>query len=110
MVIAAATVLALGLRICEPSRPGYLLGLTEYDDGSYFGSAVHLVGGILPYRDFIFVQPPGILLLMAPVALVAKVTGTAAGIAIGRVLTMLASAAGVVLIGLLGRPPGGPAG
>ena len=106
VVIAAATVLALGLRIYELSRPGYLFGLTEYDDGSYFGSAVHLVGGVLPYRDFIFVQPPGILLLMAPVALVAKVTGTAAGMAIGRVLTLLASAAGVVLIGLLVRHRG----
>ena len=106
IVITAATVLALGLRIYELSRPGYLLGLTEYDDGSYFGSSVHLVGGILPYRDFIFVQPPGILLLMAPVALVAKVTGTAAGMAIGRVLTMLASAAGVVLVGLLVRHRG----
>src|SRR5215813_8754943 len=106
VVIAAATVLALGLRIYELSRPGYLLGLTEYDDGSYFGSSVHLVDGIVPYRDFIFVQPPGILLLMAPVALVAKVTGTAAGMAIGRVLTMLASAAGVVLVGLLVRHRG----
>ena len=106
VVIAAATVLALGLRIYELSLPGYLFGLTEYDDGSYFGSAVHLVGGVLPYRDFIFVQPPGILLLMAPVALVAKVTGTAAGMAIGRVLTMLASAAGVVLVGLLVRHRG----
>ena len=106
IVIAAATVLALGLRIYELSRPGYLLGLTEYDDGSYFGSSVHLVGGILPYRDFVFVQPPGILLLMAPVVLAAKVTGTAAGMAIGRVLTMLASAAGVVLAGLLVRHRG----
>ena len=106
IVITAATVLALGLRIYELSRPGYLLGLTEYDDGSYFGSSVHLVGGILPYRDFVFVQPPGILLLMAPAALVAKVTGTAAGMAIGRVLTMLASAAGVVLVGLLVRHRG----
>ena len=106
VVIAAATVLALGLRIYELSLPGYLFGLTEYDDGSYFGSAVHLVGGVLPYRDFIFVQPPGILLLMAPVALVAKATGTAAGLAIGRVLTMVASAASVVLIGLLVRHRG----
>jgi alpha-1,2-mannosyltransferase len=106
VVIAAATVLALGLRIYELSRPGYLLGLTEYDDGSYFGSSVHLVDGILPYRDFIFVQPPGILLLMSPLALAAKATGMAAGMAAGRVLTTLASAAGVVLVGLLVRHRG----
>jgi hypothetical protein len=106
VVIAAATVLALGLRAYELSLPGYLLGLTEYDDGSYFGSAVHLVEGILPYRDFIFVQPPGIILLMSPAALVAKLTGTASGMAIGRVLTVLASAGGVVLAGLLVRHRG----
>jgi len=106
IVIAAATVLALGLRAYELSLPGYLLGLTEYDDGSYFGSAVHLVEGILPYRDFIFVQPPGIILLMSPAALVAKLTGTASGMAIGRVLTVLAGAGGVVLVGLLVRHRG----
>ena len=106
VVIAAATVLALGLRIYELSRPGYLLGLTEYDDGSYFGSAIHLLQGILPYRDFIFVQPPGIILLMAPAALIGKLTSTASGMAIGRVLTMLASAGGVVLVGMLVRHRG----
>jgi hypothetical protein len=106
VVIAAATVLALGLRLYELFRPGYLLGLTEYDDGSYFGSAVHLTQGILPYRDFIFVQPPGIIVLMAPVALLAKVTGTATAMAAGRILTALASAAGVVLAGLLVRHRG----
>ncbi len=106
IVIAAATLLALGLRIYELSLPGYLMGLTEYDDGSYFGSAVHLVHGILPYRDYIFVQPPGITLLMTPAALVASATSTATGMVIGRILTMLASAAGVVLIGLLVRHRG----
>src|SRR5262249_14932993 len=106
VVIAAATMLALGLRIYELSAPGYLLGLTEYDDGSYFGSAIHLLRGILPYRDFVFVQPPGIILLMTPAALVGKLTTTASGMAIGRVLTMLASAGGVVLVGLLVRHRG----
>ncbi|HEV3291052.1 MAG TPA: hypothetical protein VG123_18900 [Streptosporangiaceae bacterium] len=106
LVITAATVLALGLRIYQLSLPGELLGLTEYDDGSYFGSSVHLLQGILPYRDFVFVQPPGITLLMAPAALLAKVTSTAAGMAAGRIMTTLASAAGVVLTGLLVRHRG----
>ena len=39
--------------------------------------------GYLPYRDFIMVQPPGITLLMAPVALVTKGLGTAWGMARG---------------------------
>jgi hypothetical protein len=107
-VIAVTTLVALGLRAYQLSTPGYLLGITEYDDGSYFGSAVHLVHGILPYRDFVFVQPPGITLLMTPVALLAKATGTIWAMAIGRILTMLASAAGVLLLGLLVRHRGLP--
>jgi Glycosyltransferase family 87 len=106
LVIAAVTILALGLRLFYLTRPGYLLGVTEYDDGSYFGSAVRLVHGVLPYRDFVFVQPPGITLLMAPAALVSRVIGTDGGIAIARLLTMLAGAAGVTLAGLLVRHRG----
>ena len=106
LVIAAVTVLALGLRLFYLTRPGYLVGVTEYDDGSYFGSAIRLVHGVLPYRDFVFVQPPGITLLMAPVALLSRVIGTDAGLAVARVLTMLAGAAGVALAGLLVRHRG----
>src|SRR5438105_384907 len=63
-VIIAATLLAVGLRLYDLSRPGYLLGISEYDDGTDFGSAIRLVHGGVPYRDFIMVQPPGITLIM----------------------------------------------
>jgi alpha-1,2-mannosyltransferase len=106
LVITAATFLALALRLYQLSRPGYLLGVNEYDDGPYFGSAVRLINGALPYRDFLIVQPPGITLLMLPAALLSKVTGTAWGMAIGRILTALAGAAGVTLVGLLVRHRG----
>jgi hypothetical protein len=109
ITIAAATLLALGLRLYQLAAPGYLLGVTEYDDGSYFGSAIHLTTGILPYRDFVFVQPPGITILMTPAALLAKVSGTASGMAVARILTTVASAAGVTLAGLLVRHRGLPA-
>jgi hypothetical protein len=106
LVIAAATLLALGLRLYQLSRPGFLLSVNEYDDGPYFGSAVRLVNGALPYRDFLIVQPPGITLLMTPVALVAKATGTAWGMAIGRILTAFTGAASVALAGLIVRHRG----
>jgi alpha-1,2-mannosyltransferase len=105
-VIAGAVVLALALRVFLLTRPGQLLGVTEYDDGPYFGSALRLLQGIMPYRDFVLVQPPGITLLMVPAALLAKLTGTAGGMAVGRILTMLASVAAVVLVGLLVRHRG----
>lgn len=76
-VITAATLLALALRLYQLSRPGYLLGVSEYDDGPYFGSALRLLNGAIPYRDFVIVHPPGITLLMLPAALLAKTAGTA---------------------------------
>jgi alpha-1,2-mannosyltransferase len=106
LAIAGFTLLGLALRLFLLSRPGYLLGVTQYDDGPYFGSALRLVHGALPYRDFIIVQPPGITLLMTPAALLAQVTGTAWGMAVGRILTVLASSAGILIVGLLVRHRG----
>jgi hypothetical protein len=106
LIIAVAALLALALRLYQLSRPGFLLSVNEYDDGPYFGSAVRLVNGAAPYRDFLMVQPPGITLLMLPVALISKATGTAWGMAIGRILTALAGAVAVALAGLLVRHRG----
>jgi alpha-1,2-mannosyltransferase len=105
-VVIATTLLAVGLRLYDLSRPGYLLGISEYDDGTDFGSAVRLVHGAVPYRDFIMVQPPGITLIMFPVALATKAAGTITGMAVARVCTALASAAAVPVAGLLTRHRG----
>ena len=59
LTIAACATAALLLRLYELSRPGELLGVTEYDDGVLFGNALRLVSGVIPYRDFAMVQPPG---------------------------------------------------
>jgi hypothetical protein len=103
VVIVAATVLALALRLFTLTRPGFLTGVSEYDDGVYLGSAIRLTQGALPYRDFAFVQPPGMLLLMTPAALIARLTTTTAALAFARVLTVLASTACVPLAGNLVR-------
>ena len=105
-IIAIATLLALALRLYQLARPGYLLSVTEYDDGPYFGSAIRLVNGSIPYRDFLLVQPPGITVLMIPAALVGKLAGTDWAFAIGRLLTVCAGAACVSVTGLLVRHRG----
>ena len=104
--VIVTTALALALRLWQLSMHGYLFGVTEYDDGVYFGSAVRLLHGVVPYRDFVIVQPPGVMLLMTPVALFAGPLGTAKALAIGRVLTACAGAGGVTLTGLLIRRHG----
>jgi hypothetical protein len=105
-VIVVATAAALALRLYQLARPGHFLGVTSYDDGVYVGAAIRLVDGVPPYRDFVLVQPPGVVLIMAPVAALAKLTGTAWAMAIGRLLTAFAGAAAVPLTGLLVRHRG----
>jgi alpha-1,2-mannosyltransferase len=106
LVVAVCAAIAFSLRAYQLSRPGYLLGVTEYDDGVLFGNALRLVSGVIPYRDFAVVQPPGDILLMAPVALLAKAAGTAWALAAARMLTVCADTANVVLLGVLVRRRG----
>ena len=96
---------ALALRAWILIWPG-LMSVTQYDDGPYFGSAVRLVHGVLPYRGYAFVQPPGITELMSPAALESYLGGTAWALVLGRILTVLAGTAAVVLAGLLVRHRG----
>jgi alpha-1,2-mannosyltransferase len=106
LIIGACTAAGLLLRIFQLSKPGFLLGVMQYDDGVLFGNAIRLVHGVIPYRDFDMVQPPGSMLLMAPVAELAKVTGTGWGLGMARILTVCADATCIVLLGLLTRHRG----
>ena len=72
VVLAGIVSLALGCYYLSlPHVLSGVLGWNEgYDEGVYLGAATRLVNGALPYRDFVLVHPPGIVLLMFPVALV----------------------------------------
>ena len=76
-----ATLLALALRLFPLSRPGYLSGDTQYDDGVYFGNALRLVHGVIAYRDFAMVHRGSLAVTLAcagyaiyPAALIASQT------------------------------------
>lgn len=99
-------VIGLGLRGYQLSLPGHLFGITEYDDGVYFGAALRLIGGIVPYKDYVLVQPPGIAVFLSPIALLAKAIGTANGLAVARVFTVAVAGANVALVGFLVRSRG----
>ncbi|HEX4831751.1 MAG TPA: hypothetical protein VH478_11735 [Trebonia sp.] len=107
LVIAGATLLALGLRVAILTQSSFLTsGSVEYDDGVYLGAAIRLLQGSLPYKDYAFIQPPGILLVSLPAAVIAKLSSAAAGLAAARVATACASAACVALAGNLVRSRG----
>jgi hypothetical protein len=100
------------LAICLNQLLGHahaLLGIDEYDDGVYVGAALRFFHGIIPYRDFVFGHPPGILLLLLPVSIMAQFTGTRLAMGAGRVQTAFVAAGNVFLLTRLVRHRGLPA-
>ena len=77
-----------------------------YDEGVYVGAAVRFVHGVLPYRDFVLLHPPGFLLLMAPVALLGNAFGAHVTLEVARCITAIFVAMNAVLVGLIVRPLG----
>lgn len=98
LLIAAA---AAALRAYVMHRAGGWHGIAEYDDGVHYGSAALLLHGILPYRDQVFLQPPGITLLLTPFALLGRLAGDATGLAAARVATCVVGGVTTWLVGRL---------
>ncbi|MGV8909437.1 MAG: hypothetical protein ACOH1Y_10680 [Propionicimonas sp.] len=102
--------LAIGL-VAVAAR-AYLLrfaGLTgegTYDDAVHFSGALALVLGKLPYRDFLFLHPPMVLLALSPFAGWAQVTSEGFGFAAARVAWMLLGAFNATAVARLLRPLG----
>jgi len=59
---------ALVLRLSPFFRHDGPLGWPiDYDEGVYTAATLLLTRGLLPYRDFFFAHPPGVIVLLAPV-------------------------------------------
>lgn len=102
--VGIPVAIAVGMAIYVLSQPHALLGVDGVDDGVYFGAAVRFVHGVLPYRDFVLLHPPGIATILAPVALLSDLVGTRVGLGIARVLTEAVAVANVALVwGMLRR-------
>lgn len=96
-------LLALGIYLWQLSVPEQL---SFYDTGVYMAAAIHLVSGALPYKDFVFVQPPGLLYILSPIAALSLAIGSHDGEVVGRVLTSLVTAANCSLVAWLVRRHG----
>jgi hypothetical protein len=102
--ITASAALALGLvLVYEGIHLGFFHGRNEIDDGIYYGEGVMLAHGILPYRSYVDVQPPGMALLMAPFGLLGRLTNNRTGFEAARVFVVIVSMANIGLLGRLVR-------
>ena len=101
VILAGIVGLAFLVRLLPVLRGGGLFGLNDYDDGVYFGSAIALVHGVIPYRDFLLLHPPGILYVLAPFAALGNVVGDATAFAVARLAFMLLGAVNAGLVTLI---------
>ena len=101
MVIAA--VFSLGMGWYQLLGMGEWHQYLEYDDGVWFGTAVRLAHGILPYRSFVDDQPPGVPVLMLPFALWSRAVGTRTAFAAARLAVPVVGTVGVLALGWVVR-------
>ena len=93
VALAFAISLVAFLARLVPELQGELPGGSDYDEGVYFATANALARGILPYRDFVSVHPPGVPVLLSPIAgPFTAIFGSTAGFIAARVLAALAGA------------------
>lgn len=104
-------LVAVGARLGSSLHtPGGLFGLGNYDDGVHFAAALGLINGLLPYRDFLLLHPPGVVLAMAPFAALSWLIGEPWAMVAARICWMTLGGINAVLCGLVLRPIGRLAG
>ena len=104
--LAVVFCVALAARLIPLLRGGGLHAMGNYDDGVHYAAAMGLVHGLLPYRDFLLLHPPGVPLLLVPFAWLAEVLGEPDAMVMARLCWMAIGGLNAVLCGLVLLPLG----
>lgn len=99
-VVAAICRLTVIFRSAGPR------GFFGYDAAVYFGAADALTHGRVPYRDFVLLHPPGLMLVLTPFAWLTRVTSDSTAFGIANVSFALLGAINAVLVMRLCRQLG----
>ena len=91
-------VVAVGARLGMMLGGGRVFTLVSNDEWVHVGGAETMLHGLLPYRDFTFLHPPGILLAQVPTALLSRVVGEMAAVNVARVFVVILSSACAAMI------------
>ena len=96
-------LLAFVVRLLSALHSGGLYAVFGYDEGVYFGASTSFVSGLMPYRDFLLVHPPGSVVFLAPFAFLGRMTSEPTGWMVARLAIMALGAANAVLIYVIAR-------
>ena len=105
-VALAVGAVALATRLGPVLAAGTLRGVQGYDDGVYLAVAQRLIAGIVPYRDEVFLHPPGIAVALSPFAALAGPFGDSWALALARLAFMVVGTANAVLVARILIPRG----
>ncbi|SEP62532.1 hypothetical protein [Microlunatus flavus] len=96
--VLGLAALAFAVPLAVDLRSGGLHGRIGYDGSVYYASAVALAHGVLPYRDFLLLHPPGIVLALLPFAALGAVVGDPDALALARLAWFAAGAVSAALV------------
>lgn len=99
LVIASSAVLLFTQSLAS----GHISTEYVYDDGVYFAASLNVIHGIIPYKDFIFLQPPLITIWLAPFSLLSNISGTRWAFEMARLFTDLVAVLDICLVAFLLR-------
>jgi hypothetical protein len=103
LIASIIGVVAFGAYLWQLSVPEFV---SFYDSGVYFAASLHFATGVIPYKDFAFVNPPGIVLLMSPLAFLSRLIGSHDGFILARIVTSFVTALNASLLAWLVRHRG----
>ncbi|MFT4164126.1 MAG: hypothetical protein QM650_02670 [Microlunatus sp.] len=104
LALVTVFLLAFVVRLAGILRGAGLHAGGNYDDGVHFAAALGLINGLLPYRDFLLLHPPGVAILLAPFAALSWLIGEPDAVAVARLAWMLLGGVNAVLCTLALRP------
>lgn len=97
-VVPSVGAAALATRLGPVLTAGTLRGVQGYDDGVHLAVAQRLIAGVVPYRDEVFLHPPGIAVALAPFATLADPLGDSWSLALARLAFMVLGAVNAMLV------------
>lgn len=99
-------LIAFVVRLVPVLTGGGLRGFYNYDPAVYYAAAVGMAHGLMPYRDFLLLHPPGIPIILLPFAGLGLFTTDAIGMAAARLAMMALGSLTAVIITRILRPVG----
>lgn len=97
-VLLLVAAIAYAARLLPTVRGGGLRGLQGYDGSVYYAAAAGLANGLLPYRDFLLLHPPGITLVLLPFGLLGRLIGHGDALVVARLAWIALGALSAVLV------------